>query len=267
MKIVVCLKQVPDMESKFKIVDNKKVDESQIAFKINDFDNYAVEAALQLKEKHGGEVVIVSAGPDRAAKDIRQAFAMGADWGLHITDPAIHEADSFVIASALAKAIESIGGVDLVMTGVQTEDLQAAVTGVMVADLLNMPHCTNVVKINTADGKAFTLNRELEGGLNEVLDLAAPANEVLDLAAPAVLTIQSGINEPRYPTLPGIMKAKKKQLDTKSGGDLGVSAASRTAFIKMFVPVSDSMAEIIGGAPAEAAAKLVDKLKNEAKVI
>ncbi|MCL1833281.1 MAG: electron transfer flavoprotein subunit beta/FixA family protein [Leptospirales bacterium] len=257
MKIVVCLKQVPDMESKFKIVDDKKVDESQIAFKINDFDNYAVEAALQLKEKHGGEVVIVSAGPDRAAKEIRQAFAMGADWGLHITDPAIYDGDSFVIASALTKAIESIGGVDLVMTGAQTEDMQAAVTGVMIADMLNVPHCTSVVKINTADGKAYTLNRELEGGFNEVVELAAPA----------VLTIQSGINEPRYPTLPGIMKAKKKQLDAKSGGDLGVSAASRTAFIKMFVPVSDSMAEIIEGAPAEAAAKLVDKLKNEAKVI
>jgi len=257
MKIVVCLKQVPDMESKFKIVDDKKVDESQIAFKINDFDNYAVEAALQLKEKLGGEVVIVSAGPDRAAKDIRQAFAMGADWGIHISDQAILEGDSFVVASALAKAIEGIGGVDLVMTGVQTEDLQAGVTGVMIADMLNMPHCTNVVKIDTADGKAYTLNRELEGGFNEVMELGGPA----------VLTVQSGINEPRYPTLPGIMKAKKKQLDVKSGADLGVSAASKTEFIKMFIPVADSMAEIIQGAPEEAAGKLVDKLKNEAKVI
>jgi len=112
-------------------------------------------------------------------------------------------------------------------------------------------------KLDTADGKAFTLNRELEGGLNEVLELAGPA----------MLSIQSGINEPRYPTLPGIMKAKKKELKTQSAADLGVSASSRTAFIKMFVPVSDSMAEIIQGAPAEAAAKLVDKLKNEAKVI
>jgi electron transfer flavoprotein beta subunit len=257
MKIVVCLKQVPDMESKFKVVDNKKVDESQIAFKINDFDNYALEAALQLKEKLGGEVVIVSAGPDRAAKDIRQAYAMGADWGIHINDAAIYDSDNFVIASALAKAVQGIGGVDLVMTGVQSEDLQAALTGVMVADMLGMPHCTNVVKINTADGKAYTLNRELEGGLNEVLELAGPA----------VLSIQSGINEPRYPTLPGIMKAKKKQLDVKKGADLGVSAQSKTASLKMFVPVSDSMAEIIQGAPAEAAAKLVDKLKNEAKVI
>lgn len=257
MKIVVCLKQVPDMESKFKIVDDKKVDESQIAFKINDFDNYAVEAALQLKEKLGGEVVIVSAGPDRAAKDIRQAFAMGADWGIHISDQAVLDGDSFVVASALAKAIEGIDGVDLVMTGVQTEDLQAGVTGVMIADMLNMPHCTNVVKIDTADGKAFTLNRELEGGLNEVMELGGPA----------VLTVQSGINDPRYPTLPGIMKAKKKQLDVKSGADLGVSAASKTEFIKMFIPVADSMAEIIQGAPEEAAGKLVDKLKNEAKVI
>lgn len=257
MKIVVCLKQVPDMESKFKIVDDKKVDEAQIAFKINDFDNYAVEAALQLKEKHGGEVVIVSVGPNRAAKDIRQAFAMGADWGIHIADDAILEGDSFVVASTLAKAVESIGGVDLIMTGVQSEDLQAGVTGVMIADLLNMPHCTNVVKIETADGKAYTLNRELEGGLNEVLELASPV----------VLSIQSGINEPRYPTLPGIMKAKKKQLDVKTGADLGVSAASRVDFIKMFVPVADSMAEIIDGAPEEAAGKLVDKLKNVAKVI
>ena len=127
----------------------------------------------------------------------------------------------------------------------------------MIADILNIPSCTNVVKIDTADGKAFTLNRELEGGLNEVLELAGPA----------VLSIQSGINEPRYPTLPGIMKAKKKQLDVKKGADLGVSAQSKTASLKMFVPVSDSMAEIIQGAPAEAAAKLVDKLKNEAKVI
>ncbi|MFA5518061.1 MAG: electron transfer flavoprotein subunit beta/FixA family protein [Spirochaetota bacterium] len=257
MKIVVCLKQVPDMESKFKIVDDKKVDEAQIAFKINDFDNYAVEAALQLKEKHGGEVVIVSVGPNRAAKDIRQAFAMGADWGIHVADDAILAGDSFVIANTLAKAVESIGGVDLIMTGVQSEDLQAGVTGVMVADLLNMPHCTNVVKIETADGKAYTLNRELEGGLNEVLELTGPA----------VLSIQSGINEPRYPTLPGIMKAKKKQLDVKTGADLGVSADSRVDFIKMFIPVADSMAEILEGAPEEVADKLVDKLKNVAKVI
>jgi len=256
MKIVVCLKQVPDMESKFKIIDDSKVDESQIAFKINDFDNYAVEAALQLKEKVGGEVIIVSAGPDRAAKDIRQAFAMGADWGIHINDAAVFEGDNYVVASALNKAIESIGDVDLVLTGVQAEDDQAAVTGVMIADMLNVPHCTNVVKLEM-DGSSMTVNRELEGGFNEVLELSAPA----------VLSIQSGINEPRYPTLPGIMKAKKKKLDAKAAGDLGVDAASRTEFIKMFFPVADHKAEIIEGDPAAAAATLDDKLKNEAKVI
>jgi electron transfer flavoprotein beta subunit len=257
MKIVVCLKQVPDMESKFKIVDNK-VDESQIAFKINDFDNYAVEAALQLREKLSGEVIIVSIGPDRASKDIRQAFAMGADWGIHVVDAAISAGDNFVIASTLQKAIESTGGADLVLTGVQAEDDQAAVTGVMLADLMGLPHCTNVVKLEvSADGKTLNLNRELEGGLNEVLELPAPA----------VLSIQSGINEPRYPTLPGIMKAKKKRLDVKSGADLGVSAASRTEFLKMFFPVSETKAEILTGDPAAAVATLVDKLKNEAKVI
>jgi len=166
MKIVVCLKQVPDMESKFKIIDDKKVDEAQIAFKINDFDNYAVEAALQLKEKLGGEVIIVTAGPERASKDIRQAFAMGADWGIHINDPTVEDGDNFVVASALQKAIESVGGADLVLTGVQAEDDQAAITGVMIADMMGLPHCTNVVKLESADGKTLTLNREIGGGHN-----------------------------------------------------------------------------------------------------
>jgi electron transfer flavoprotein beta subunit len=256
MKIVVCLKQVPDMESKFKILEDKKIDESQIAFKINDFDNYAVEAALQLKEKFGGEVIIVTAGPERAAKDIRQAFAMGADWGIHIDDPAIEAGDSFVKASALEKAIAGIGEVNLVFTGVQAEDDQSGVTGVILADMMNMPHVTNVVKIEM-NGANLTVNRELEGGLNEVLDLSGPA----------VLSIQSGINEPRYPTLPGIMKAKKKRLDLKKAVDLGVSETSKTDFIKMFFPVSEHKAEIIQGDAKTAAVALVNKLKNEAKVI
>ncbi|HOO73295.1 MAG TPA: electron transfer flavoprotein subunit beta/FixA family protein [Spirochaetota bacterium] len=244
------------MESNFKIIDGSKIDESQVAFKINDFDNYAVEAALQLKEKNGGEVIIVSAGPDRAAKDIRQAFAMGADWGIQINDPAVQAGDNFVIAQNLQKAIEGIGGVDLVLTGVQAEDDQAAITGVMLADLLGLPHCTNVVKLEV-NGANMVVNRELEGGLNEVLELSAPA----------VLSIQSGINEPRYPTLPGIMKAKKKQLDAKKAADLGAGTESKTEFVKMFFPVSETKAEIIQGDPATAAKTLIEKLKNEAKVI
>ncbi len=256
MRIVVCLKQVPDMESKFKIIDESKIDESQIAFKINDFDNYAVEAALQLKEKNSGEVIIVTSGPARASKDIRQAFAMGADWGIHIDDPEIQAGDNYVIASALHKAIEEIGDVDLVLTGVQAEDDQAGVTGVMLAQLMGVPHCTNVVKLDV-EGDTIKLNRELEGGLNEVIELPKPA----------VLTIQSGINDPRYPTLPGIMKAKKKRLDGKSAADLGVTIDPKTECIKMFLPVTESKAEIIEGDAASAAATLVDKLKNEAKVI
>lgn len=256
MKIVVCLKQVPDMESKFKIIDEKKIDESQIAFKINDFDNYAVEAALQLKEKLGGEVVIVSAGPARAQKDVRQAFAMGADWGIQIDDPAVEAGDNYVIAEALQKAIASIGDVELVLTGVQAEDDQASVTGVMMAHLMDAPHVTNVVKLEV-NGKDLTVNRELAGGKNEVINLSIPA----------VLAIQSGINEPRYPTLPGIMKAKKKRLDVKKAADFGASAAAKTEFIKMFIPVSEHKAEIIQGDPKTAAATLVNKLKNEAKVL
>ena len=151
-----------------------------------DFFNIKV-TKIQLKEKNGGEVVIVSAGPDRAAKDIRQAFAMGADWGIQINDATVEAGDNYVVASVLNKAIESIGDVDLVLTGVQAEDDQAGVTGVILADMMGLPHCTNVVKIEM-DGSNLTLNRELEGGLNEVLELTAPS----------VLSIQSGINEPRY---------------------------------------------------------------------
>lgn len=256
MKIVVCLKQVPDMESKFKIIDDKQVDESQIAFKINDFDNYAVEAALQLKEKNGGEVIIVTAGPDRATKDIRQAFAMGADRGVHIKDDALDTADNYVIAKALQKAIEEIGDVDLVLTGVQAEDDQSGSTGVLLAQMLGVPHCTNTVNIDLQD-KALTVNRELEGGLNEVLEMNLPA----------LLSIQSGINDPRYPTLPGIMKAKKKQLDAKSFGDLLVTETALSEFVKMYIPKSDSMAQMIEGDAAAASKTLVDKLKNEAKVL
>ncbi len=262
MKIVVCVKEVPDMESKFVVLDEAKIDESQVAFKMNDFDEFAVEEALQLKEKLGGEVIIVSVGPDRITKDIRQAFAMGAEWGIHVNDPEIDAGDSFVVASAISKAIEKIGDVDLVLTGVMSEDNQSTVTGVMMADMMGVPHCTNVVKLEVgSDQKALTVNRELEGGLNEVIEMSAPA----------ILSIQSGINQPRYPTLPGIMKAKKKRLDVMKAGDLGLSevgaAGSKTEFIKMYIPVAEHKAEIIEGDAQTAAATLVDKLKNEAKVL
>ncbi|MCU0822770.1 MAG: electron transfer flavoprotein subunit beta/FixA family protein [Spirochaetes bacterium] len=207
-------------------------------------------------------MIIVSVGPERITKDIRQAFAMGAEWGIHVNDPQIDEGDGYVVASAIHKAIEKIGGVDLVLTGVMSNDNQAAITGVMVADKLNVPHCTNVVKLEVgADKKTLTVNRELEGGLNEVLEMSAPA----------VLSIQSGINQPRYPTLPGIMKAKKKRLDVMKAGDLGLAevgkAGSKTEFVKMYIPVSEHKAEIIQGDAKTAAATLVNKLKNEAKVI
>jgi electron transfer flavoprotein beta subunit len=261
MKIVVCVKQVPDMESKFVVTGDNKVDESQIAFKMNDFDEYAVEAALQLKEKLGGEVIIVSSGPERIVKEIRQAFAMGADWGIHVNDPGIDEGDSYVVSMGIHKAIEKIGDVDLVLTGVMSEDNQCALTPVMLSHLMDLPHCTNIVKLETSGDKSIIVNRELEGGLNEVIEMPLPA----------VLSIQSGINQPRYPTLPGIMKAKKKRLDVMAAGDLSLTeigvTGSKTEFLKMFVPIAEHKAEMIEGDPKTAAAALVNKLRNEAKVI
>ena len=186
---------------------------------------------------------------------------MGADWGIHIKDPEIDAGDSSVLSAAIHKAIEKIGDVDLVLSGVMSEDNQFALTGVMLSHLMDLPHGTNIVKLEVTGDKSITVNRELEGGLNEVLEMSLPA----------VLSIQSGINQPRYPTLPGIMKAKKKRLDVMTAADLGMSetgeAGSKTEFLKMFVPVSEHKAEIIEGDAKTAAAALIDKLKNEAKVI
>ena len=203
-------------------------------------------------------------GGDEAARVLRSGLAMGADRAIHLLDPKFKGADEFAAAETLAKAIEKDGGADLVLAGVQSDDLGTGMTGVMVAEFLGYAHATVVIGVE-ADPAAKTLKvkRELEGGINETVELPFPA----------VLTIQFGINQPRYASLKGIMAAKKKELKAWSAADLGLSdnlvgkPGAMYEVKEVFVPERKSRVEIITGTAEEAAAKLVEKLRKEAKVI
>lgn len=250
MKIAVCIKRVLDMESRFRIgADKASVDETGLKFDISDFDLYAIEAALQLKEKAGqGEVVIVSLGPDAAQETIRKALSMGADRGILLKADRI-PFDAFAIASALAAELGS-GGYDLLLFGRLAIDSANQATGPIVAELLNLPCVTAVSKLDIA-GKTGTARRELEG-----------ASETVEFPLPAVLTIDEGLNKPRLPSLKGIMGAKKKPIETKPAvlGDVRLSVSV------MELPPERTGGRIVGEGAA-AVPELVRLLETEAKVL
>src|SRR3989338_109931 len=214
MKIIVCLKEVADMEAHFKLSsDGKSVDTSGLVFKMNPFDECSIEEALKIKEKVGGEVVLLTCGPETAKQTIRKGLAMGADRALHLNDPLFNQSDPFVMASALAKCAEKEKG-ELILTGVQSEDGMNMQTGIMMAEFLGLPHASILVGFGLLEGgKKAKVSPELEGGLLEEIEFVLPA----------VLSIQTGINIPRYPTLPNIMKAKQKEIKNISAADLGFS--------------------------------------------
>jgi electron transfer flavoprotein beta subunit len=268
VKIISCIKPVPDLGSRLIINETKTwIKDRDLTFVASEADNYALEEALRLKGKLGGEVVVLSMGGEEAARVLRSGLAMGADRAIHLLDPKFKGADEFAAATALAKAIEKDakdGAPELVLTGVQSDDLGTGMTGTMIAELLGWAHATVVVGVEAAgDGKSLKVRRELEGGINETVQLAAPA----------VLTIQFGINQPRYASLKGIMAAKKKDFKVWTAADLGLSgeavgAAGAMYEVKeIFIPEKKSKVEILGGTPEEAAAALVEKLRKEAKVI
>ncbi|MBI3017414.1 MAG: electron transfer flavoprotein subunit beta/FixA family protein, partial [Deltaproteobacteria bacterium] len=219
MKIIVCLKEVPDMETHFRLNSTQTaIDREGIVFKMNPFDECAIEEALQLKSKQGGEVILLTLGPDSAKQTIRKGLAMGADRALHINDPAFESSDSLVVAKALAQALQKVGA-DLILTGVQSEDGLNMQTGIMLAEFLGLPHASILTKFELLEGPQETIkkakvSRELEGGLLEDVELELPA----------VITIQTGINIPRYPTLPNIMKARTKEIKDLKLADLGLSS-------------------------------------------
>jgi electron transfer flavoprotein beta subunit len=254
VNIIVCIKQVPAKDAPLTINGNW-IKESDIGFEMNEPDSYALEEALRLKEKHGGEVIALSMGPERVKQTIKEALAKGADRAIHIADDNFAQLDPLGAAAYLSAAIRK-EKFDLVLTGLQSDDHGFGQTGVLLAGLLDLPHATIIMAIEAHDGK-MRLKRELEAGWFQHIECPLPA----------VLSIQSGINKVRYATLKGIMAAKKKEISTLTPESLGVSIQPTQRVEKIYVPTKTKKTEFLAGTPKEAAAKLVEKLKFEARVI
>jgi electron transfer flavoprotein beta subunit len=256
MKIIVAIKQVPDRDAAIRIdAGGKWIDETSIEWAMNESDAYALEEALQLKEKVGGEVVVLSAGPERLGPTIREALAKGADRAIHIEANDLGSRDALGVARLLAAAIQPESP-DLVLTGLQSDDLGLGQTGVILAELLNLPHVTLVLQVEkTEDG--VKVKRELEDGWSQHIELPTPA----------VLTIQSGGNKLRYATLMGIKRAKTKEYKSLAAADLATDAAPVLVLEKVGLPQKQKSTQILTGSPKEAAAALADKLKFEVRVL
>ncbi len=260
MKIIVCLKQVPAREAVLKLnAAGTWIETKDVSFEVNEPDIFALEEALRLKEKHGGEVVICSLGPARVTQAIKEALAKGADRALHLEDAAFDGLDAHGMALSMARAIEKEKP-DLVLTGLQSDDFGFAQTGVILAELLGLPHSTIIMEIQVASPSALKVKRELEGGWFQWIEMPLPA----------LLAIQSGINKPRYASLKGIMAAKNKPIRKLTAADLGLSAADlapKQIISKVYVPARKAQTEFLQGNPKEIATRLVDKLRNEARII
>ena len=264
VNIIVCLKQVPDTETQIKIAsDGKSIVTDDIKWVINPYDEFGIEEALRLKEKFGGEVTVIGLGPKRVTESIRTALAMGADKGILITDEAFEGSDSLATAKALASVIKDLE-YDLIFAGQRGVDDDMGVVGAALAELLGIPSIALGVKVEVAeDAKAVKVHRPVEG-----------QTLVIEASLPALITAQKGLNEPRYASLPGIMKAKKKPLDEKSLADLGLDASDfgyagrKTKIIEMTPPPQRAAGKIVEGETAqEKAAELARLLHEEAKVI
>jgi electron transfer flavoprotein beta subunit len=255
MKIAVCIKQVPVREWQPAVDETRRaIRERDASFEMNEPDAYALEEALRLREQHGGEVVVCTAGPARASQVLREALARGADRGIHVENDGLTSigADSFAVATVLGDAIRD-EHFDLVLTGLQSDDQGAAQTGVILAEQLGLPHATIVMDVQ-ASGGGLRVKRELEGGWFQWVELPLPA----------LVTIQSGINQLRYATLKGIMAAKKKEIRKVAPGTL---PPAHVRVVSLDVPRKTKQTQMIAGSPSEAAKDLVDRLRNDARVL
>src|ERR1700760_1018321 len=256
MKIIVAIKQVPKREAQAHIAgDAKSIEASDIQYAMNESDAYALEEALQLKEKHGGEVVVLSAGPERAGTTIREALAKGADRAIHIEADDLSQRDALGVAQLLAAAAKQESP-DLVLTGLQSDDLGYGQTGVIMAELMGVPHASLILHVEKTD-TGLTVKRELEEGWFQNIDLPLPA----------VLMIQSGGTKLRYATLMGIKKAKTKELRKVNAAELGQLTAPSAILEKITLPQKQKSTQMISGSAKEAAATLVEKLKFEVRII
>jgi electron transfer flavoprotein beta subunit len=253
MKIAVCIKQVPTREWQPRVNDDRTwIREQDAGFEMNEPDAYALEEALRLKERHGGEVVVCSAGPARVAQVLREALARGADRAIHVENDDLASADAFVTASALAGAMRD-DAFDLTLTGLQSDDQGFGQVGVILAERLGLPHATIIMEVQ-ADNRVVRVKRELEGGWFEWVTMPLPA----------LLTIQSGINQLRYATLKGIMAAKKKEIRKAPVNGLG---SPRQKILSLYSPDRAKKTHILTGTPAESAKELVRCLREEARAI
>jgi electron transfer flavoprotein beta subunit len=252
MKIAVCIKQVVSREWQVRINDQKTwVRDQDAAWELNEPDAYALEEALRLKEKHGGEVVVISAGPARVTQVIREALARGADRAIHVEGDHLATADAFTAAEALAAAVQE-EQCDLILTGLQSDDQGFAQVGVILAERLDMAHSTIIMDVQV-DGPTLRVKRELEGGWFQWIAMPLPA----------VLTIQSGINQLRYATLKGIMAAKRKEIKAVPAP---AAPPARQRILSIYVPEKTKATRLIDGTPAQAAAELVRVLRDDARV-
>jgi electron transfer flavoprotein beta subunit len=249
MKFVAAIKQVPVRDSQLQPA-GAWVDESNLSFEINEPDAYALEEALRLREKHGGEVIVLCAGPERATQTIREALAKGADRAIHVLAEGIRE--PFATARMLCDAIRAEAP-ELILTGLQSDDLGSGQTGVILAELLGLPHATIVMQVDIT-GPTLRVKRELEDGWFQHITMPLPA----------VVTVQSGLNQLRYATLLGIKKAKTKEIRVVKPQE---PPAPSQRIERVYLPEKRKQAQILSGDPAAAAAQLVKKLRFEARVL
>ncbi len=258
MVIAVLVKRVPDTASAFKIAgDGKSVEAANLKYIMSPYDEHAVEEAIKIKEANGAEVVIVSLGDDGAKETMRTALAMGADRGVLVKDDGLSGSTQRGVAKALAAALKTVSA-DIIFAGKQAVDDDGAQVPERVAELLELPHASVVAKFDLGEGKA-TVEREVEGG-----------NYILEVPLPALFAIQKGINSPRYPSLPNIMKAKKKEITEHSLADLGLSAdevASQFEVESMSLPRQERLGKIIDGTNEERVTELVRVLREDEKVL
>lgn len=269
MKIFVIIRQTPDTEAKIQVAaDGKSIDPEGVKWIVNPYDEFAVEEAIQIKERLGGEVVAVTMGPERCLVSLRTAMAMGADAALHIQDPSFESSDPYATAKVIAQEIRKVGEFGLILTGKKTIDEETGQVGIHIAEDLGIPHAAIVTKIDISDDhKSARVQKEIEGG-----------QLIADIPLPAVITCERGLNEPRYASLPGIMRAKKKPVTTVGLGDIDTGAiglsteqlggGARYQVTALDVPQIKRRLHVIAGKEVKDSVKeLVTALRDEAKVI
>ena len=256
MKILVCVKQVPDMESKFKInAEGTWYDNVDLAWRMNEYDEFAIEQAVQLKEQVAdSDLTVLCIGSDRVKEPMKKALAMGCDRGVHVSDDLSYTKDPFEIASIIAEFARD-KEFDLIFTGMQSQDRGSAQVGVLVAEMLELPSVSTIVDFAFEDGQ-ITTRRELEGGLRAIVKTQAPA----------LMTCQLGLNTPRYPTLPNIMKAKRKELLTVEVADL-LKVEARQDTAKMYFPEKKGGGLVLEGDVGDVADQLIQILKDKTGVL